>query len=137
MADIVITAASVLPSATAILDVAKVAGVAITAGQVVYLDTATNSYKLADANAAAPANSVAGIALNNAAAGQLIAIVTKDPQLAIGGTVAAGATVIASATPGAMCPDADAASGWTKIILGGGVGSNKINFNPVTAGAVP
>jgi hypothetical protein len=49
MADISITAASVAASSAA-SKVTGVAGATITAGQVVYLDTTTNTYKLADAN---------------------------------------------------------------------------------------
>lgn len=129
MSDIAITAANVIPSASAQYRGRVIAGVALTAGQVVYQDT-DKSIKLADANAATPAFIVYGIAANAAGVGQPVDVISYDPALAIGGTVAANATVILSATPGGIAPDADCTTGWRKTILGVGIGSNKILFNP-------
>jgi hypothetical protein len=73
--DIAITAANVAAGAGATIDRTHNAGVAVTAGQVLALDT-DNTYKLADDNSATASLRVpAGIALNNAAAGQPVGIV--------------------------------------------------------------
>lgn len=133
MSDLAITAANVLPSASATI-VRKTAGAAITAGQPVYLDPATDTVKLADANGASPLFKVYGIAGCNAAAGQPICIVMQDPALGMGAAVAAGTTLILSATPGGVAPVADAATGMYVTVLGVGIGSNQINFSPLAAG---
>ncbi len=134
MADYSVTAASVLPSTSARL-LQVTAGAAITIGQSVYLDTATNTYKAADANGASPLFTFAGIAVSQAAAaGQPLLICQSDPSFTPGFTIAAGATVILSATPGGLAPIADLASGWYLTVVGVGIGSNKINFSPVATG---
>ena len=75
MTDIVITPASVIAGADASIDFG-VAGQAITAGQVVYLETATNKLKLADNNATdIEVRTARGIALNGAADGQPIGVI--------------------------------------------------------------
>jgi hypothetical protein len=134
MADISITAASVAASSAA-SKVTGVAGATITAGQVVYLDTTTNTYKLADSNLSAAAAKEAGIALDSATAGQPLTIVRSDPSFTLGGTVAAGAVVVLSATAGAIAPVADLATGMYTTVLGVGIGSNKIKLQPIVSGA--
>lgn len=137
MADITITAASIVASSSASKTIGT-AGATLTAGQVVYLDTSTNTYKLADANLSAAAAKVGGITLDGASSGQPVSIVTSDPGLTLGGTVAAGAVVVLSATAGGIAPVADLATGMYATVLGIGIGSNKINFKPLAAGvAVP
>ena len=140
MADIVITAANLLQSANARFSQQK-AGVAITAGQAVYLDTASGTVKLAKANGAAPINSLFGIAAENAAINQQILIITSDTALAIGGTIAAGALVWLSAVNagGLNATPADDVSGgtMTRVLIGIGMGSNTINFSPVVGGVIP
>ncbi|MFA6927525.1 MAG: hypothetical protein WCQ69_11055 [Bacteroidales bacterium] len=59
------------------------AGATITAGQVVYLDKATNTYKLADAGALATA-AAAGFALTGASANQPVKVLTDGPMTATG-----------------------------------------------------
>jgi hypothetical protein len=136
-ADIAITAANVVPSSSARFST-QTAGVAITAGQPLYYDTATGTVKLADNNATAPANSLFGIAMSNAAINQPIVVCVYDPALAIGGTVASGATVWLSGNAGGMTSTAaDLTSGMTTIVIGVGNGSNKIFFSPITGAAIP
>lgn len=127
MADISITAANVLMSASGSKK-DGIAGEAITAGKALYLDAADKKLKLADANASTKTN-VCGIALNDAGVGQPVAYCVADEELTIGGTVAANAIVILSATAGGIAPIADATTGWETVILGIGVGSNKISCN--------
>lgn len=106
MADLVITATSVVPGANAIT-VPGVAGVAITAGQVVYLDSTDGRLKLADANSATAAQrSPYGIALNGASAGQPVTVLTKG-QVTIGATLSGGIAYYLSNTAGGIAPVAD------------------------------
>jgi hypothetical protein len=117
MADISITAASVLAGTNAI-KVQGIAGAAITAGQQLYLDTTTNTWKLADNDAAAAAaHQAAGTALNNAAAGQPISVQTGG-DVTIGGTLTAGVVYYLSGTAGGICPVADLTSGHAVCTVG-------------------
>lgn len=135
-ADVSITAASVAPSADAIyLDSyyggKLVAGAAITAGQLVYVDTAdSNKIKLSDCNSGtAGVRDVDGIAVNNAASGQRISVVAYDPALTLGGTTANGTIYVLSATAGGIAPAADVTTGWYVAVIGLGLPSNKIFFS--------
>lgn len=117
MADVTITPANVVKGSGAITG-EGIFGATVTAGQWVYADTAdANKLKLADANAAAPANSVKGVALNGGAAGQPCEYQRGGP-LTIGGTVVKGKPYFLSATPGGICPWEDLVSGCKVIELG-------------------
>lgn len=117
MADLVITAANVI-AGTGARKEHGTAGATITAGQSVYLDSATNSYKLADCDSATAAvRSAAGIALHAASSGQPLSVHTRGP-ITIGATVTQGVAYYLSATPGGICPVADLGSGDYPTILG-------------------
>jgi hypothetical protein len=136
MADFALTADAVIPSAQANI-MRGFAGVLITAGQVVYLDPATNTFLLAKANVAAPVNIVKGIALERAGVGEAVNVVLSDPALNIGATtpITAGKTLILSGTnAGGIAPDADGVTGWFKTILGVTTAPNIVNFNPLPSG---
>lgn len=92
MVDIVITAASVLTDATTTTRQGS-AGETVTAGKVVYLDSATGAYKLADSNGAAALRSPVGIALNGASAGQPLSIALSG-QVTIGAVMTAGGGIL-------------------------------------------
>ena len=128
MADITITAASVLKSATTVIEHGT-AGATITAGQVVYLDSSDSEYKLADTDSATAAvRSPRGIALNNASDGQPMTIARKGP-VTIGGTLAAATTYYLSGTPGGIAPIADVASGDYTCILGIATSTTVLDIN--------
>lgn len=128
-ADVTITAANVSASSTASIK-RGVAGAAITAGQLLYIDRTTNTLKLADANSGtADARIVAGIALNGAANGQPLHYVTKDPALTLGGTTAKGTVYVLSATAGGIAPAADLTTGWYPHILAVGVSTTVVAFD--------
>lgn len=117
MADLVITAASVKTGANARKE-RGVAGVAITAGQMVYRDAATQKFLLADSNAAAvAAHEALGMALNGAALDQPM-------EVQFGGEVTPGAVLVPgtayylSDTPGGICPVADVGTGEAVCLLG-------------------
>jgi hypothetical protein len=135
MADISITAGSVLPSSAASL-ASGTAGEAITAGQAVYVDsTDSGKIKLADNDVLAKIGCV-GIALNGASAGQPVDYCTRDPQFTLGGTIASGVSVFLTSVPGGIGLVAEVGSADYGVFLGIGVGSNKIFLNPTVGGQV-
>lgn len=135
MADISITAASVIPSANAEL-YRKTAAATITAGQVVYL-LANGTVGLADANGASPLYNVFGIAVTGGGAGQVITVCRKDAALVIGATLVIGDTLWLSATPGGITSTAaDIVTGMFNTVLGVAVSTTAFNFNSTAAGAV-
>lgn len=138
MADVSVTAANVQPG-TSGLNNGKVAGVAITAGQWVYLDSATGTLKLADSNASLATATVIGVALNNAAIGQPVQYQSSG-DYTVGGTVAAGAVYVLSANAGNMAPVADLASGCYTTVVAIGKTSSVATITlaqPSTLVAVP
>lgn len=115
MADLSITAANVLKDGSA-GTTSGTAGVTILAGEALYLDSVTNTLKLAVATSAAAAAFV-GIALHGAAAGQPITYITGG-LLTIGATVALGQVYCVSATAGKICPYGDLVSTNFVSIIG-------------------
>lgn len=123
MADFTITAAQVTaPAGTTFSTL--IAGVTITAGQVIYKDSLDgNKAKLADANLSDAASQAIGIALNGATAGQPVDYVNA-PGLEITLTTgsALGVTglpvVLSAAVAGNMAPHTDLAAGHYPVILG-------------------
>lgn len=125
--DVSITAANLTPGANAQFR-SGIAGVAITAGQLVYIDTTTNTWKLTDANASATTADVDGIAANSAGVGQPLSIITADDNLTLGGTTAEGTVYIASATAGGIAAVADLTTSWYAIVVGLGIDATHIRF---------
>lgn len=109
MADLSITATNVVVD-TAIaytMDKEKFAGVALTAGQIVYKDAAAaDVLKLADANGTAAVAAAYGVALVNAAIGQPCPVLRKG-VITVGATIVVGTRYVLSATAGGVCPEAD------------------------------
>lgn len=135
MADLSITAASVAAGSGA-KKVNGIAGAALTAGQVVYLDSTTDTYKLADTDSAtAAARSPAGIALHAAASGQPIAVHTSGP-ITIGATVVVGDAYWLSGTAGGLCLVADVAAGDYPCIIGICTSTSVLDVKIHEAGAV-
>lgn len=121
MADIVITAASVVAGSGAKVT-SGTAGATVTAGQVVYLDSATTGkWLLADSDAATAAargqGANVGIALNGASDGQPIDVLTEGP-ITLGSVLTAGTAYYLSATPGGIAPLADLLTGDYVTLLG-------------------
>src|SRR5438067_1480309 len=117
MADLTITAANVIPGLNAKKSLGT-AGVAVTAGQAVYLDPADDKYRRADNNSVTvAARAPAGIALHAPAAGQPRSVQTSG-QITIGAALTAGVAYYLSGTPGGICPVADLVTGMYPTILG-------------------
>lgn len=132
MANFSVTPALVKPSAAALAAAKRgVSGGAITAGSPVYLDKADGrKIKLAESGDTTAKAAVVGIALTGSSDGQPVLYATEDPDLDLGVTIGNRVTVVLSATPGRLCPDADIVSG-RKTVLGVGNGTTKIKFKPI------
>lgn len=117
MVDIVITAASVLSGANAVIESGS-AGEAIVAGKAVYKSASTKKWMLADSNSAtAEVRQVAGIALNGAALNQPVSV-QKHGDITLGATLVAGTGYFLSDTPGGICVVADVGAGEYVCQLG-------------------
>lgn len=123
MAAFSITAANVLTSSSATIYTGT-AGATITQGQPLYLDTTTNTYKLANALTNSP---VAGVALVGASNGQAMVICSRDPNFACGYTLSTGNIAILGQA-GNINPYEDRTTGWYVTSLGVGIGNNRMNF---------
>jgi hypothetical protein len=115
MADLSITATSVIPGADAVT-VDGTCGETIAAGKWVYKDPTTKQWLLADSNVLAK-DDPEGIALSGGAVGQPLEIQTGG-TLTIGGTMTAGIPYFLSETPGGMQPLADLAAVEKVTLLG-------------------
>jgi len=117
MTDLSITPANVV-AASGAQRASGTAGVAILAGQLVYLDPATNKYLLADNNAVDPvARKPLGIALNGGGLNQPITVHTSG-DITIGAAVVGGTDYFLSGTPGGICPRADVVAGMNVCLIG-------------------
>jgi len=116
MADITITAANVVAGSGAVTAFGT-SGATVTAGQVLYLDSATGTLKLADCDGASGLRSPIGIALNGASAGQPLAYL-RSGLITIGATLVAGTTYYLSPVAGGICPVADVLAGDYPVIVG-------------------
>lgn len=133
MVDIVITGANVLPGSSAKISNGT-AGVALTAGQVVYLDDLENKYKLADNNSATvAARTPVGISLNSCGINQPVAVLEQGP-ITIGSTLVAGVAYYLSDFPGGICPVADLLAGEFPSIIGIATSTTVLKVNLQASG---
>lgn len=136
MAAITITAATLIPSSAAeyyenLDHTPTLAHEAFTAGQTAYLYS-DGTFGLADANGATITNTAVGIFANSGGAGQVCSIITRDPNLVIGGAMVLGKMFINGATPGQITESADAATGWHVQYLGMAISTTVMNFDPAS-----
>lgn len=117
--DLTITAASVVPGARAnYVKGGTIAGATITAGQLLYLDSTSGTYKLADADASAATANVVGYAANSASAGQYVGVVTDDDDMTVGATLSTATPLyVLSATAGGYSPSASIAAGMYPCVV--------------------
>ena len=133
MADISITATSVLAAADAITE-AGVLGAAATAGQVLYKDTSDGSWKLADNNGATAAiRTPQGIALNGGASGQPIKVL-KSGNITLNEVLTAGVAYYLSDTAGGICAVADLSSGEYPSVIGIATSTTVLKVNITSSG---
>lgn len=132
MADLTVTATSVVPGTNYTEVGTYLAGEAITAGQPLYLDSSNLAWK-GDANVAAGAKAnVVGIAMNNAGAGQKITI--GKGEITFGSIITAAIVYVLSDTAGGIKPIADQASGDYLTILGWGISATTMKVDPKYSG---
>lgn len=132
MADLTITATSVVPQSGATIRTATAAA-AITAGQILYLNSSGQA-ALADANALASAE-VVGMAVCNAAAGQAVSYIA-DGRCAMGTILTAGAIYVLSSTAGGLCPAADLSSTEYTSIVGVATSTSVLSVKINNSGAL-
>lgn len=123
-----VTPADVLAGTGAVIE-DQTAGATITAGQVVYYDSADGLMKLAEADSATAAARVPyGIALNGASNGQPLKV-QRGGQIDIGATVVDGTVYVLSGTAaGGIAPAADLTAGWFTSVIGIGIEPNDIKM---------
>lgn len=132
MAILSITASQVVTDLTVDADYEQgVAGQTIAAGDVVYLDSATQKYLLADADdLSATLADVRGIALNSASLNQPLRIQrTGRLTLGAGAAPVVGELYTLSATPGKIGPAADRDTDWHVTLIGVGSATNQIELS--------
>lgn len=126
MADLTITAASVIPSTGARV-VTGTAGETITAGMAVYFKSSDKRYYKAQNDGTSAEATAVGVATSGASAGQSL-FVQKEGLLTIGATTAVGVTYCVSANAGGICPDADVGSAKYKRLVAVGYSTTQIEL---------
>lgn len=128
MAAITVTAANVLRVDGEVVN-GHLAGVAITAGDAVYIDTAGAAQLLTNATSVGSGvgSPLVGIALNDAGAGQPVQILKPGGTVNIGGTVAVGKQFCAG-TAGGIIPVDDIATGEYITTIGVGITAANIKL---------
>ena len=107
MATLTVTASQVQPG-SGVATKEGIAGATITAGQTLYLDSATNTLKLADADSTAAIATVVGISLNGASAGQPVEYQSVGSiTIGAGASMTVGEIYVLSDTAGGIAPEAD------------------------------
>lgn len=134
MADLVLVPAQVLPGAGASFTYGT-AGVAVTAGQVCYVDTAAKQMKLADANDTTLTATVKGIAMHAASPGQPLALQSGgELTLGAGAAMVVGELYVLSANPGMLAPVADLAAGHYTVLLGVATSATSLRLQVLNSG---
>ncbi len=116
------------------------AGATIAPCDVIYLDPADQTLKLADANGGSAGDAIRkfrGVAVNGASAGQDVDYVSADDDFTPGATLVPGIPYFMSSTPGKMCELADLAAGATVTFLGIAKDTAKLRLAPAAGGEVP
>lgn len=137
MADITLT--GVYVTDTNATYVSGIAGTTIAAGQLVYFESSSRTYKLANAASSTGTANVVGVALNGAVANQPVKILTKGILINGAATLTAGLTYdLSGVTSGAIAPDADlvAASTWNNTFVGIGLSTTQLLVSPVISNTV-
>lgn len=128
MADISITAANVVATATASMTHGT-AGETIAQGKTVYKSSTTGKWMLADSNSAtAEARVAAQVALCAASLNQPITV--GKGKITIGATLTPGLAYYQSDTPGGICPIADVGSGEYVCLIGLADSATVLDVNP-------
>lgn len=135
MADLSITATSVVKGSNAVVGTGT-AGATITAGQSIYIDSSdSDKVKLADANASSATATCRGIALHGASADQPIDYIISG-SLTMGAILTQGRVYVVSATAGGIAPVSDLTTGWYTTTLGVATSTSVLDVRIHNSGAV-
>lgn len=104
-------------------------GATISAGQLVYLDSATSKYKLADANDTSATAEVVGLTLTPGVDSGYGIIATDGDVILVGSTLSVGEQLCVSATPGGIAPDADITTGYYLSQVGVATTTTTLSLN--------
>lgn len=134
MPDLVLVPAQVLPGPGATYAYG-VAGVAITAGQVCYLDAATKQFTLADANGTVTTATAKGVAMHASSPGQPLTLQSGgEIVLGAGAAMVVGGLYVLSANPGMVAPSGDLAAGHWTTLLGVAVSATNLRLAVLNSG---
>lgn len=134
MPDLVLVPAEILPGPGATYTYGT-AGVAITAGQVCYLDAASKRLNLADANNTVGSATVKGIAMHGATTGQPLTLQHGgEIVLGAGAAMTVGGLYVLSANPGMVAPSGDLAAGHWTTLLGVAVSATNLRLQVLNSG---
>lgn len=141
MADIVVTAATVLAGAGAVVDTTHLSATAISAGQVVFLNS-SSQWALANASTAlgAAAKGAIGIALNSAlAAGAYVAVQTGGviSMTTVAALIPRSPVVASGAVAGNLAPVADLVTNigtWFPVLVGIPLTATTLQLQPLATG---
>ena len=132
MADLSITATSVIAGADSVGENGFL-GATVTAGQLVYKDSAAGLWKLADANGAAALRTPGGIALNGGVSGQPVRV-HKSGDITLNSVLTVNTAYFLSDTPGGICPAADLGSGEYGTFVGIAKSTTVLKVNLTSSG---
>ena len=134
MADLSVTAANCVPAAGTLIGFGT-SGDTLAAGKAIYLDSTTNTWKLADNNSAtAEVRLATALALTGSSSGQPVAYATAGASVTLGATMTAGVAYYLSDTPGGICPVADLASGEYPLVIGIAASTTVIKLGFISSG---
>lgn len=120
-------------------------GATITAGQVLYKDSADSEYKLVDANNGSAATALASaVAVSGGADGQEMVVATRGASINCGFTTTSGEVYCASSTDaltvngnaGGICLHSDLGSGDRAVVLFVGTGTAVVKLLFEDAGVI-
>jgi hypothetical protein len=133
MADLAPTSTLVVAGSTSEV-MHRTAAATIVAGDMVYIEAVSKRANLADTDSAVPeVRTPVGMALNNAAVGQPVAI-AKNGQITMNAIFTKGTPYYLSGAPGKICPFADVAAGDFTCIVGIAVSTTVLQLDIQTAG---
>jgi hypothetical protein len=134
MPDLVITPTSVL-LISGNKNAARLAEVAVSAGEVVYLNTTTSKWNLADNTDTEKAGSLdIGLALNNAGIDQPLTVATVGAVIQWDATGTVTDFYYVSATGGGVAPTADVTTGMIVTQLGYFMATNQFKLDIIKTG---
>lgn len=104
-------------------------GASIAPGQPVYLDGATQKYKLCDSNDTDATAAIRGVAVSPGSDGDWGLIAVTDEIVLVGTTMVVGETYYVGTTAGSIVPSGDLASGHRVVRIGTASSATKLKLS--------